>query len=105
MIKEDVLPQNYKAMLKHKMAQNILKRPQMLQSLSSIQNQLSSNNPTKYDTLPEYFGPTSRPLEIPAPSLYHQHTQRQYLEYKKSCNIVQYSHLQKFDLCTHFQKS
>ena len=93
LIKKDLMPHNYRAILKQKMAQNIMRQPQMLQSLSSIQQQLSVERPAQiesFENLPDYFGPASRPGYVPPPSLYQQHVYRQELEYHKIQNVVQF---------------
>ena len=73
LIEKDVKPHNYRALVKQRLALSTLKNPQMLQSLSSIQNQLSREMPEKFEELPDYFGPATRPKYIPPPCLYNQH--------------------------------
>lgn len=90
LIKKDVMPHNYRAMLRQRMAQNTLTSPQMLQSISSIQNQLSKEMPERFEVLPDYFGPMCRPSHVPPPSLFEQHTERQKLEFHRMQNVVQF---------------
>ncbi|CAI2364609.1 unnamed protein product [Moneuplotes crassus] len=90
MMRKDIMPDNYKALLRQKMAQNILKQPQMLQSLSFAQAQLIEDQPDRFEDLPAYFGPATRPLSVQPPSLYQQHTMMEEIEEKKIINTVQF---------------